>query len=319
MKRYILIDVSNLFFRCKHVTKSDTDTKIGMTIHIILNSILHVWNRFNADHVVFCFDGKSWRKDYYKNYKIQRKVKNNLKSQSEKEEDELFLEALNDFSDFLENYTNTTVIKPENLEADDIISIWCDLHESHEHIIVSSDKDFIQLINEKVSLYDGVKDELYTIDGIFDNKNQYITDKKTNMPKTVEPEWELFKKIIRGDSSDNIFSAYPGIRETKIKKAFNDRQNKGYDWNNFMLSTWSDGKKEFRVIDCYNFNKLLIDLKSQPEHIINEGKNTINSSVKVNKVSYVGIHFLKFCKKWNLVKIYQYPDKFVNFLNSSYD
>ena len=36
-----------------------------MALHITLNSIKKAWKDFDADHVVFCLEGRSWRKDYY--------------------------------------------------------------------------------------------------------------------------------------------------------------------------------------------------------------------------------------------------------------
>ena len=69
MSTYILVDTANTFFRARHVVRGDIDTKVGMALHITLNSIKKAWKDFNADHVVFCLEGRSWRKDYYEPYK----------------------------------------------------------------------------------------------------------------------------------------------------------------------------------------------------------------------------------------------------------
>ena len=89
-----------------------------------------------------------------------------------------------------------------------------------------------------------------------------------------DPEWLLFEKCMRGDSSDNVFSAYPGVRKkgTKNKvgllEAFEDRKSKGYAWNNMMLQRWTDHNgAEHRVLDDYNRNKELIDLTAMPDEI----------------------------------------------------
>jgi hypothetical protein len=85
----------------------------------------------------------------------------------------------------------------------------------------------------------------------------------------------LFIKCVRGDMGDGIFSAYPGVRyEGSSKKvgiidAWNDRETKGYHWNNFMLQRWDklnpDGSTEdVRVLDEYERNVMLIDLTAQP-------------------------------------------------------
>ena len=65
-----------------------------------------------------------------------------------------------------------------------------------------------------------------------------------------------------------IFSAYPKVRKNKLQEAFEDRKNKGFAWNNMMLQRWVDHEgQEHRVLDDYERNRRLIDLKHQPDHI----------------------------------------------------
>ena len=66
---------------------------------------------------------------------------------------------------------------------------------------------------------------------------------------------------MRGDTSDNVFSAYPSVRKkgTRNKvgllEAFADKNTKGYNWNNPMLQRWVDlNGKEHHVLDDYNRN-----------------------------------------------------------------
>ena len=69
---YILVDTANTFFRARHVINSDADIKLGMAFHITLNSIKKACQDFNGSHVVFCLEGRSWRKDQYAPYKRNR-------------------------------------------------------------------------------------------------------------------------------------------------------------------------------------------------------------------------------------------------------
>ena len=72
---YILVDTANMFFRARHVVRGDSiETKIGMAYHIMFASILKAYRDFNGSHVVFCLEGRSWRKDFYEPYKANRKV-----------------------------------------------------------------------------------------------------------------------------------------------------------------------------------------------------------------------------------------------------
>jgi hypothetical protein len=73
---YALIDTANTFFRARHVASRNNDTwaKIGMALHITLASVNQVVRNHKIDHVVFMLEGRSWRKDYYKPYKANRKL-----------------------------------------------------------------------------------------------------------------------------------------------------------------------------------------------------------------------------------------------------
>jgi hypothetical protein len=151
-----------------------------------------------------------------------------------------------------------------------------------------------------------------THEGIFDKKNKSVIDKKTKEAVGApNPEWLLFEKCMRGDSSDNVFSAYPGVRvkgtKTKVglQEAFEDRNKKGYSWNNLMLQRWVDHEGiEHRVLDDYERNRTLIDLKAQPEAIKDLITTTINQATSEPKnISQVGIRLLKFCNLYDMQKI----------------
>jgi hypothetical protein len=57
---HILVDTANTFFRARHVIRGDTSEKVGMAIHIMMNSIKKAWQDFNGTHVVFCLEGRSF-------------------------------------------------------------------------------------------------------------------------------------------------------------------------------------------------------------------------------------------------------------------
>ena len=70
----ILVDTANTFFRARHVVRGSIDDKVGMALHITLAGVKKAWNDFDADHVVFCLDGRSLRKDFYAPYKANRHI-----------------------------------------------------------------------------------------------------------------------------------------------------------------------------------------------------------------------------------------------------
>ena len=107
MTTYILVDTANTFFRARHVINGDADIKLGMAFHITLNSIRKAWNQFNGSHVIFCLEGRSWRKDYYAPYKAQRTAQRAAHTEAEAEEEKIFWEAFDTFKDFVTEKTNT--------------------------------------------------------------------------------------------------------------------------------------------------------------------------------------------------------------------
>jgi hypothetical protein len=320
--RYLIVDTANTFFRARHSAhrQSDTWDKLGFAIHVTLASVNKAWREQKADHVVFCLEGRSWRKDFYEPYKKNRAVARAALTEKEAEEDKLFWEAFDDLKTFLSERTNCTVLRHEQLEADDLVAGWIQAHPQDHHTIVSSDTDFHQLLSDNVNQYNGIADELHTLQGIFDKKGKMVIDKKTKEPKVIpDPEWILFEKCMRGDPTDNVFSAFPGVRKTKLQEAYNDRNNKGFAWNNLMLQKWTDhNKQEHKVLDDYNRNRVLVDLKAQPDNIKSKIAETIaQGSVKLNR-SMVGAQFLKFCGKYELNKLSENPTAISAVLSASY-
>jgi 5'-3' exonuclease len=320
---YILVDLLNLFHRAKHVVRGNADTKLAMALHITLGSVKKAWFDFNGTHVVFFLEGRSWRKDFYKPYKANRTETRLARTVSEKDEDDLFFEILNELIQFLNEKTNCTVLQHKQLEADDLIAGFIQARPFDDHVVVSTDSDFIQLIAPNVKQYNGVNEVLITHEGYFDVKGKPIIDKKTGKPKPApDPAWELFEKCIRGDTSDNVFSAYPGVRVkgTKNKvgllEAFSDRHSKGWAWNNLQLQRWVDHLGvEHRVLDDYNRNVTLIDLSAQPDEI-KQLIAEVTTNITAKAESIVGVKFLKFCGKFNLVRLSDQASAFAEILSA---
>ena len=327
MTTYVLVDTLNTFFRARHVVRGDIDTKVGMALHITLNSVKKAWQDFNADHVVFCLEGRSWRKDFYEPYKRNRKETRDAMTPVQAEEDKVFFEIFDEFKDFIDTKTNCTVIQNSVLEADDLIAGWVQAHPNDNHIIISTDGDFAQLIAPNVRQYNGVSNTTITHEGYFDDKGKSVIDKKTKEAKPApQPEFMLFEKCMRGDTSDNVFSAYPGVRKkgTKNKvgliEAFEDKDSKGFNWNNMMLQRWTDHEgAEHRVLDDYTRNVVLCDLTAQPDEIREIINNTIKENAKPKEVQQVGMRLMKFCAKWDMQRIADQAAQYAEPLQARYN
>ena len=326
--RYVLIDTANMFFRARHTAfrASDPWEKVGVALHTTLMSANKVVRRFEADHVVFALEGRSWRKDHYKPYKANRAVARAALTENEAEEDKMFWEAFDNLTKYLAERTNCSVLRCPTAEGDDIIARFIHLHPDDEHIVISSDTDFVQLLADNVKQYNGITDELITVNGIFDAKGRPVVDKKTKEPKQIpDPAWLLFEKCMRGDTSDNVFSAFPGVRtkgtknKVGLQEAFADRMTKGYNWNNMMLQRWTDHNGvEHRVLDDYERNRELIDLAHQPQAIKDTVDLAIIEQVSHKDIGQVGVRFMQFCGKFDLVKCSESADSFGRWMNETY-
>lgn len=326
--KYALIDTANTFFRARHIASRNSNTweKIGMALHLSLASVNMMVRKFDIDHVVFCLEGRSWRKDFYEPYKANRAVKVQALTEAEAEENEMFWETYDKFTTYLREKTNCSTIRHENAEADDIIARFIDLHPNDEHVIISSDSDFVQLIADNVKQYNGVSNQLITSEGYFTDRGKPVLDKKTKEPKVVgDPQFVLFEKCMRGDATDNVFSAYPGVRKKGSKnkvgliEAYADRDKQGFNWNNLMLQRWVDPDGvEHRVKDDYERNRVLIDLTAQPAEIKQAVDDRIKEELRIETIPQVGIHFMKFCGKYELTKISEQPETYAKWLNSPY-
>ena len=126
MTKYLIVDTANTFFRARHTANRQSDTwdKLGFAIHVTLASVAKAYRDLGAKHVVFCLEGRSWRKDFYEPYKKNRTVARAALSEKEAEEDKLFWETFETLKTFLIEKTNCTVLRHDNLEADDLISGW---------------------------------------------------------------------------------------------------------------------------------------------------------------------------------------------------
>jgi hypothetical protein len=130
---------------------------------------------------------------------------------------------------------------------------------------------------------------------------------------------------MRGDTSDNVFSAYPGVRvkgtknKVGLTEAFDDKTAKGYAWNNLMLQRWSDHEGvEHRVLDDYNRNVTLCDLTAQPPDIRELIDNTIKQASFPKTVTQVGMRLIKFCAKWDMQRVADNAQLYAEPLNARY-
>lgn len=318
-KRSLVMDISNLLFRVAAVQKqspygaADTDPQdlVGLCMHISLQSIFKYYEKFRPDIIVFAFEGgDNWRKEYTKKNRSRLAYKGNRAYDPAMEH---FYKLMNSFKETIAAHTSIICLNVPGMEADDEIAAYAQINAApdHEVFIVSGDRDFTQLTrDENVKLINP------------DN------GKFRNQPgdKGYEPDIEywLFLKCIRGDMGDYVPSAFPRVRETKIKAAYTNE----YDRINFMNSTWSEPERDerglpvlnedgsakmvqYRVGDLYDENKVLVDLRAQPEPLRTYLLEEVQKQTD-NVGHYSHFHFLRFLNSFNLSSVAQNATKFAD-------
>lgn len=194
MKKVVLIDGHNLLFRMFYGIPSSIKNSKGKEIKGLvgfIGSLKKLINEFNPDSLVVIFDSETSKDS---NLKIDAEYKNNRKDYTNIDEEENPFSQLPLIKKALE-YLNIVFIEIENYEADDYIAsiVSKKYDEEYRFIIVSTDSDFIQLIDNNVYLYvpRGKKSVLY-------DKTEVI--KKYDIPPH---KYTIFKSLV-GDKSDNI-------------------------------------------------------------------------------------------------------------------
>lgn len=336
MTRFAIFDSNNLVQRCKHAVKGvDSTAEFTSRVYsIVFNSIRKSYEKFNANHAVFCFDGWSWRREFYPDYKGRRRDAKSERPPEEVEKDETVKKIIDSLQEFLSTSTNVTVLHSYGFEADDFISRWVQLHQDDrfDHVIISGDSDFKQLVRSNVELYNPLQFVMYTCSGVFFQDGRRagkstltaqrygeewkIKLDKNGEPEQFDPEWELFQKCIRGDASDSVPSAFPRVSTTRLKKAFADRG--GMEWNNLINETWGPDDARQSVRERYEMNRTLIDLTQQPPELIEIMDQVIAEAKAVKKKQLIAVHFAKFCQQNNLSGLLTGSNGIVSLLSRAY-
>jgi len=184
----ILVDMNQISVASvmMHLNMEKTTAPDSNTVrHMILNSLRMYRTRFQETYgeLVLCYDSKHyWRRDYFPNYKCNRKK---TRDESDKDWDAIF-ECLNTIKSELKDFFPYKHLEVYGAEADDIIAALClELeYDNGKTLILSGDKDFIQLHKYK-------------------NVSQYSPITK-RMLNGANPKEYLEDHILKGDASDGI-------------------------------------------------------------------------------------------------------------------
>ena len=198
--RVLIVDGLNTFIRSFAVNPSinDDGLHIGGMIGF-LRSIRYTCDILKPSRCIIVFDGKGGskkRRKLYPEYKANRKVKKRLNRNVDwgtapQDEEQSMRQQMGRLIDYLEQLP-LTLISIDNVEADDVMAyISQQVLTESDIFLMSTDKDFLQLVDDRVKVWSPTKKKLYTKNEIFEEYG-------------VHSHNILTYRILDGDKSDNI-------------------------------------------------------------------------------------------------------------------
>ena len=225
MKKILLLDAYNLMYRARY---SGMNKGEYSTVFNFFRSLRPLIEKFDPDYAYFVLEGMP---------KKRLNVDPDYKGQREYNDKDNFNSQRNLIIDMLNEYFPITLARHEDYECDDIIGHLANTYkEQNSVVIISSDTDFIQCIDENVSLYNPVRKD-------FIEKPEY--------------DYVLWKSL-KGDASDNI-AGFKGIGDKRAMKLCESKE----ELDKFLID--EDRKKK---LDQNIFMIKLHDLKEDAENIM---------------------------------------------------
>ena len=302
--RVMIVDGLNTFIRSWTVnpTMNEDGDHTGGVVGS-LKSIGYQIREFNPTRVVVTFDGKGGskkRKKIFEGYKAGRenrrfRVNRQYGELMTEEEEQLSMRQqfvwLNDVLDYL---PVQTMIYDE-IEADDVIGYLTTqvLKEDEEVVIVSTDKDFLQLVSERVTVFSPTKKKTYD--------RQAVKDEFGIWPQNI-----LLYRTLDGDKSDNI----PGIKGCGIKtllKRFPELEEDRYISFDEFFSLCEEKRGKIKLYDDILahkeqilMNKDLMELSDL--HIPTQKKLKILDRFNGEDIEFDKLQFIRVGSKYKILQ-----------------
>tara|TARA_Y100000310_G_C20676105_1_gene813134 strand:+ start:1142 stop:1990 length:849 start_codon:yes stop_codon:yes gene_type:complete len=254
----VLVDYNQVFISglMKQPSLMKEGVQIDLVRHIVLNQIRMYRTKYIKEYgeLVICCDNRNyWRKSVFPFYKGNRKK---MRETSDYDWNGIF-EGLNQVkSELYENFPYK-VIEVCTCEADDIIAIIVSHFPASPTLILSGDKDFMQLQK-------------------FDHVKQYSPMQKKFL-QCDQPEQKLREHILRGDKSDGI----PNILSDDDSIVNEDKRQSPL--TRVKVETWLNQQpiqlEDQTLQEHYDRNEKLVDLTKVPDDLTNQIKDAYDNSM----------------------------------------
>ena len=255
------IMISNLMVQING--RNAVELREDLVRHMVLNSLRAHNKKFRKEYgqmVIACDSSNVWRRTAFPNYKAGRK-ENRAKSEHDWE---FIFDVLAKIKKEIKDFLPYKVVAVESTEADDIIATLCK-RTNEKVLILSGDKDFIQLHNDRIKQYNPVL-------------NKFVG-------KDENPVIYIREHILKGDRSDGIPNVLSddnvfieGRRQTPLSR------KKIEAWVNEVVPTFNEEQQK-----NYERNRQLIDLNYIPKEIednINREFNDVEVATRDKILGY---------------------------------
>ena len=260
--RVLVVDGLNLYLRAFAVNGALNDNGVpvgGLTG--FLRSLAYAIREVNPTRVIIVYDGQGGsqrRRKILPDYKANRKPGKRItrwdafkNSNEEKEAMKIQFSRLLDYLDFLP----INVISIDRIEADDTIAYIAHTLMNEDVTIMSSDQDFLQLVNDRITVWSPTKKKFYTPRMVMDDYG-------------VPAHNFLMYKVLMGDKSDNI-EGVKGLGPKKLPKIIPDLLTHNTLDLDFILEHAGKGEEPMhkRIVESetqLKINEELMDLKNPP-------------------------------------------------------
>ena len=239
----IIVDINQIMISNLMVTihRDNLELSEDLIRHMVLNSLRGHNKKFRKEYgqmVIACDSGNVWRRQAFPNYKAGRKA-NREKSEHDWT---MIFDVLSKVKNEIKQFLPYKVVEVETVEADDIIAVLC-RRTNEKVLILSGDKDFIQLHNDKIKQYNPVLNKFV---GQGENPSIYIRE-----------------HILKGDRSDgipNVLSDDNVFIEGRRQRPLSKKKIEA--WCNEIVPTFNEEEQK-----NYDRNKTLIDLNCIPKEL----------------------------------------------------
>ena len=239
----IIVDINQIKISNLMVTLNRDSMELSEDLvrHMVLNSLRGHNKKFRkqyGDMVIACDSGNVWRRQAFPNYKAGRKA-NREKSEHDWT---MIFDIISQVKNEIKTFLPYKVIELETAEADDIIAVLT-RRVKEKILILSGDKDFIQLHNARIQQYNPVLNKFV---GQGENPSLYIRE-----------------HILKGDRSDgipNVLSDDNVFIEGRRQRPLSKKKIEA--WCNEIVPTFNEQEQK-----NYDRNKTLIDLNCVPKEL----------------------------------------------------